>query len=71
VGLIFANIGLSLSVAGQPIVDESMVFRSRHHCDRDNDVDAACAQVELGAQRPSLGPAIRGTRLMPDQITNI
>jgi hypothetical protein len=45
VGLIFANIGLGLTLAGQPIVDQAL-FSAVVIGDRDDDGDAAAIEVE-------------------------
>ncbi len=46
VGLIFANIGLGLSVGGEPVVDSGDLLGGGHHGDRDDHRDAPGAQVE-------------------------
>ena len=51
VGLIFANIGLSLSVAGQPIVDEGIFSAVVIMVIVTTMSTPACAQVEPGRER--------------------
>ena len=54
VGLIFANIGLGLTLAGQPIVDHRHFLGGRDHGHRDDDGDTTAPQMESRAP-PNVG----------------
>ena len=59
VGLIFANIGMTLMVAGEPVVDSERVFGGRGDGDRHHCHYASGAQVELRALRQTEAPRAR------------
>ena len=54
VGLIFANIGLTLSIRGRPILDQSTFAAVLGHGGGDHDGHAAGPEVEPDARRTRL-----------------